>query len=80
MIRRKAPKSIGGRKAGEDHARSQCPLRGEAFVGSTLSLAAISGFTVFKRTAALPAFNGSSFLSAQLIFWARSRAGASRDD
>ncbi|PNS37012.1 hypothetical protein RJ60_11745 [Mesotoga sp. B105.6.4] len=25
MIRRKAPKSIGGRKAGEDHARSQCP-------------------------------------------------------
>ncbi|PNE20274.1 hypothetical protein V511_09365 [Mesotoga sp. Brook.08.YT.4.2.5.1] len=49
-------KNMPGRKAGEDHARSQCPekrpgtqgpLRGEAFVGSTLSLAAISGFTVF---------------------------------
>jgi len=37
-IRRKAPKSIGGRnalrsisgrKAGKEHARTQCPLRGE---------------------------------------------------
>jgi len=24
-IRRKAPKPIGGRKAGEDHAMAQCP-------------------------------------------------------
>ncbi|RAM60468.1 hypothetical protein DS67_06055 [Mesotoga sp. SC_4PWA21] len=46
-------KNMPGRKAGEDHARSQGPLRGEAFVGSTGSLATISGFTVFKRTAAL---------------------------
>ena len=36
-------KNMPGRKAGEDHARSQGPLRGEAFVGSTLSLAAIIG-------------------------------------
>ncbi len=36
-------KNMPGRKAGKDHARSQGPLRGEAFVGSTLSLAAISG-------------------------------------
>jgi len=50
---RKAPKSIGGRKTGKDHARSHCPLRGEAFVGSTLSLAAISG---------------SLFLSVQRLF------------
>jgi len=26
---RKALRSISGRKAGEEHARSQCPLRGE---------------------------------------------------
>jgi len=26
---RKALRSISGRKAGEDHARTQCPLRGE---------------------------------------------------
>jgi len=26
---RKALKSISGRNAGEDHARTQCPLRGE---------------------------------------------------
>jgi len=31
MRGRKAPKYIGGRKAGEDHARSQCPLCGEDF-------------------------------------------------
>ena len=87
-------KNMPGRKAGEDHARSQGPLRGEAFVGSTLSLAALSGFTVFKRTAVLssvqrsaffykrvlPALSGSLLLSVQRIFRARSRAGASRDD
>ena len=59
-VGRIALRSISGRKAGKDHARSQCPekhpgtqgpLRGETFVGSTLSLAAISGFTVLKRTA-----------------------------
>ena len=53
-------KNMPGRKAGKDHARSQCPLRGEAFVGSTLSLAAISGFTVFKRSAEFLACSGSS--------------------
>jgi len=69
---RKAPKSIGGRNAGEDRAgtqgwrspaRTQCRLRGEAFVGSTLSLAAFSGSSGVQR-----------------MFRARSRAGASRDD
>ena len=29
QMRRKAPRNTGGRKAGKDHARSQCPLRGE---------------------------------------------------
>ena len=46
-------KNMPGRKAGEDHARSQCPLHGEAFVGSTLSSSAPSGFSAFKRTAEL---------------------------
>jgi len=57
-------KNMPGRKAGEDHARSQCPLRGEAFDGSTLSLAAISGFSAFKRAAAF-SVNGFMILNGQ---------------
>ena len=64
-------KNMPGRKAGEDHARTQCPekrpgtqgpLRGEAFVDSTLSLAAISG---------------PLFLSVQRIFRSQSPSVAS---
>ncbi|PXF33813.1 hypothetical protein EU77_11805 [Mesotoga sp. SC_NapDC] len=48
----------------EEHQWTQAPLRGEAFDGSTLSLAAISGFSAFKRAAAF-SVNGFMILNGQ---------------